>query len=365
MMVKNSRNQPCPCGSGLRHKHCHGSLAPDLFLRDLFPSDVDTLSERYNDRANAMVTACGLETTHSVAAELWPDAHLGASAEMQYDGKNVIKINSGTVFLLRDLFDQMLSHPNNFPHVGLPNAEIVRRDYQPRRTWYDLTTAAQRNWQPKDPARAKYASDLALAAIDHLFDHELGHIFNGHTALTKLLTGSSLIPEGGSISSLSALDYQTLEFQADCFAIGQGLHRLSTGPGVTAKRVYDLLCAVYLQYRIWVQDLSKSSVEHVLAQKKHPPANIRLRLIFGSSVEVMLHRKLVPMPNFGKLMVNAMLDCEEGLARLMRTAIDPDRLMDDGGLTPSVMPVLHDNFKKLRSQLLPHAFGGRLSPDLP
>ncbi|MGY4568165.1 MULTISPECIES: hypothetical protein [Bradyrhizobium] len=100
-----------------------------------------------------------------MAAELWQDAYLGASADMQDDGKNVIKINRGTGLLLRDLFDQMLSHPNNLPHVGWPSAEIVRRDYQPRRSFYDLTTTAQRNWQPKDPARAKYASDLALQLL--------------------------------------------------------------------------------------------------------------------------------------------------------------------------------------------------------
>lgn len=166
MMTKISRNQPCPCGSRLRHKHCHGSFAPDPCPQDLFPSNVDTLSERYSDRANAMIKAHGLEATNSVTAELWPDARLNASAEMQDDGKNVIKIYRGTVFLLRDLFDQMLSHPKNFPHVGVANAEIVRRDYQPRRKSCDLTIAAQRNWQPKDPARAKYASGLALAAID-------------------------------------------------------------------------------------------------------------------------------------------------------------------------------------------------------
>ncbi|MCC8982642.1 SEC-C metal-binding domain-containing protein [Bradyrhizobium acaciae] len=365
MMVKISHNQPCPCGSGLRHKHCHGSFAPDPYPQDLFPSDVDTFSERYNGRANAMIMECGLQTKHSVVAELWPEAYLGASAEMQDDGTNVIKINRGTVFLLRDLFDQMLSHPSNFPHIGWPSREIVHRDYQPKRKLYDLTTTAQRNWQPKDPARAKYASDLALAAIDHLFDHELGHIFNGHTALLKQVTGSSLISEAGSTSPLSALDYQAFEYQADCFAIGQGLHRLRTGPGVTAKRVYDLLCAIYLQYRIWTENLRAISVERVLTQKKHPPANIRLRLILGSSVEVMFRRKLMPMPNFGELMVNAMLECEEGLARLTRTFIDPDKLMDDGGLTEQVTPALHDTFKKLRPRLLPYSFGGRLSPDLP
>lgn len=364
MIAQISRNQPCPCGSRLRHKHCHGSFAPDPLPQDLFPNDVDTLSERYSDRANAMIKARGLEAANSVTAELWPDARLNASAEMQDDGKNVIKIYRGTVFLLRDLFDQMLSHPKNFPHVGLANVEIVRRDYQPTRKSCDLTITAQRNWQPKDPARAKYASDLALIAIDHLFDHELGHTFNGHTALRKQVTGSSRISEAESISPLSALDHQTLEFQADCFAIGEGLHRLSAGPGVSAKRVYDLLCAVYLQYRIWTEDLSASSIECVLTQKIHPPANIRLQLIFGSSVEVMLHRKLISMPNFGELVVSAILECEEGLARLMGASVNADRLMDDGGLTRSVLPALLDNWKKLRARLLPYAFGGRLSPDL-
>ena len=48
MMAKISRNQRCPCGSRLRHKHCHGSFAPDPFPQDFFPSDVDTLCERYS-----------------------------------------------------------------------------------------------------------------------------------------------------------------------------------------------------------------------------------------------------------------------------------------------------------------------------
>lgn len=70
------------------------------------------------------------------------------------------------------------------------------------------------------------------------------------------------------------------------------------------------------------------------------------------------------MPNFGELVISAILECEEGLARLMGASVNPDSLMDDGGLTRSTLPALLDNWKKLRPRLLPYAFGRRLSPDL-
>ncbi|MGM4954087.1 hypothetical protein BjapCC829_06425 [Bradyrhizobium barranii] len=63
-------------------------------------------------------------------------------------------------------------------------------------------------------------------------------------------------------------------------------------------------------------------------------------------------------------MISAILECEEGLARLMGTSVIPMVLMDDAGLTRSVLPALLDDWKKLRPRLLPYAFGGRLSPDL-
>src|ERR1700726_2760665 len=147
-MATISRNQLCPCNSGKKYKHCHGSYVPEP---DPLSNDVDTflsrLRKRYDDRANALIKAYALDESHFVETYLDENETLDAYAAIE-GGINVVKIHLGAVFLLRDLFDQMLSHPKNFPHVGLAGGEMARGNYQPRRQTFDLSTIAQRNWQP-------------------------------------------------------------------------------------------------------------------------------------------------------------------------------------------------------------------------
>jgi hypothetical protein len=156
------------------------------------------LLTRCNDRAKARIKASALDDSWFVETYLCADGELQAYAGFE-GGINVIDINLGTIFLLRDIFDQMLSHPLNFPHVGRANQEIVRRNYDPRRRTIDLRNIAQRTWQPIDIVRATYASELAIAAIDFLFHHELGHNFNGHIGLIRQGLEIARLPETGSI----------------------------------------------------------------------------------------------------------------------------------------------------------------------
>lgn len=38
-MAKIGRNQPCPCGSGKKYKHCHGRIAPRTAALPMMPFD--------------------------------------------------------------------------------------------------------------------------------------------------------------------------------------------------------------------------------------------------------------------------------------------------------------------------------------
>jgi hypothetical protein len=228
----------------------------------------------------------------------------------------------------------MLSHPAIFRHVGTPSNERARDYYQPDRQSIDLRDIAIRRWQPLDETRRRYTSTLAVAAFDYLFQHELGHTFNGHTGFLKQAIGLNSFPETGAslIAGLSNLDRQTLEFDADRFAIGDCTVRINDVSGSKAGSLYTLLCAVYLLHKVFSVGSKIQSIEDVLSSD-HPPAHIRLRLILGSCIEVVRHHKSVPMVEFGKLVIRAMSDCEEGFARLPGELVDSNNLLGDGGLT--------------------------------
>jgi len=300
--------------------------------------------------------------SYSVETYLINSGALQAYAAIE-GGVNVIAIHLGAVFIVRDLFDQMLSHPENFTHMGIASKERVRNDYEPERRTIDLGTVKSRRWQPLDEARIGYASTLAIAALDHLFQHELGHTFNGHTALLKRMVGLNSFPETGasSIAGINNLDRQTLEFDADCFAIGDSTIRVSTESGSRAGGLYTLLCAVYLLHKVFSVGSNSQSIDEVLSSD-HPPAHIRLRLILGSCIEVVENYNMLPMVEFGKLVTRVMVDCEEGFARLLGSPVDPNNLLGDAALTDPLLSMLLENWKLLRPQLLPLSFDGRLNP---
>jgi len=125
---------------------------------------LDRLLTCFNRRADARMKASALDDTHFVETYLINSGDLQAYAGFQA-GIHTIDIHLGTIFLLRDLFDQVLSHPRNFPHVGRADRERARHDYKPIRQALDLSTIAVRHWQPQDLTRATVASNLALAIL--------------------------------------------------------------------------------------------------------------------------------------------------------------------------------------------------------
>src|ERR1700681_2636581 len=84
---------------------------------------LDRLLRRCNDRAKERIKISVRDPdVHTVETYLINSGALQAYAEIE-GGVNVIGIHLGAVFIVRDLFDQMLSHPAIFSHVGIASKE--------------------------------------------------------------------------------------------------------------------------------------------------------------------------------------------------------------------------------------------------
>ena len=99
MHMKTGRNDPCPCGSGKKYKHCHGlqELTPPAPLAPSLPDDahdahdgattlaIDWLTERHRK---------GFKTAmDSLLDDLWPEDAPRQNRHLDAEVLNALQIN--------------------------------------------------------------------------------------------------------------------------------------------------------------------------------------------------------------------------------------------------------------------------------
>jgi hypothetical protein len=100
---------------------------PDPSSNDI-DADLERLLRRCNARAKERIAATALDPdAELVETYLINDGALQAYAAIE-GGVNVVGIYLGAIFIVRDLFDQMLSHPSIFREIGNPSREVARAD---------------------------------------------------------------------------------------------------------------------------------------------------------------------------------------------------------------------------------------------
>ena len=299
-----------------------------------------------------------------------------------FDGVDFIGINIGVYFILRDLFDRMLSNPNILKGVG----DITAEDPQPA-PYADIDKVDQSSppqahpYRPKDPVRAKYSTDLMLLGFDFIFQHELGHIFNGHTDWLNKNLGFRALAEVGaaSIPGLSGLDLQTLEMDADCFAAQDGLNRTwgaqrNPDPSITTPVYLEKLplgsrreatfTAMFSYYCVWrlFSEETHGEVDQIL-KEDHPPAAYRQRYILGLAGEIALKQEILTKEEFAQTFGDCATEAEKGFTALTGVPVNkaihgPDTWTKSGEL----LNRLTTNWRIIRPQLLPLVRGGNLAP---
>ncbi|MGO6699909.1 hypothetical protein ACCS33_10690 [Rhizobium ruizarguesonis] len=222
--------------------------------------------------------------------------------------------------------------------------------------------------------RTKLAMFMTHIALDFVFFHELGHVWNGHTSLIRERYGFGAFPEIDADKKLplSAIDRQTLEMDADCFA-GRIMATypfpekewLPPNPewendfGEGSTFLIIRIVAIYLAMRCFDE---VATLEN-MGNRSHPPVAMRQWFFMGAWFAalnkdtgrdlVQLHRMILPVIELG----------EEAFALLTGKPVDAAGLK----LASSAEGIEYSlgllrNWGKLRPQLDPLKRGGTLAP---
>lgn len=146
----------------------------------------------------------------------------GAFADIQ-GGVDVIEVNLGTVFILRDLFDGLMAHPLHFPTIVGRETETLRGEAPIDVTSIDVDDALSGSPRPSRPRHANRewaAEAMFWGALYLLVAHELAHCLFGHTRWLRERAGISRVQDTPTTPMIAgdiipALDRQTLEMDAD------------------------------------------------------------------------------------------------------------------------------------------------------
>jgi hypothetical protein len=133
------------------------------------------------------------------------------------DGHEFVGIWIGTVLTIHIFLGCLLANQHLLPSIGAVSEEV---EFEPEGSDVAWLTRI-----PKDPARRSYAHLLSEIAVEFLFRHELAHLMNGHVRLLNKWTGTNFLVEFDEhrCQAISNLGWQTLEMDADSFAVGQGI----------------------------------------------------------------------------------------------------------------------------------------------
>jgi len=129
---------------------------------------------------------------------------------------DTVGINLGLVFLMRDLFDRMFSHPDIFS----PNHSETNRDfYAALAKDIDLEQALHdhRPFAPNDTLRKNRADFCFQLGLLWIFTHELSHIYLGHCDFLRSKGELPRVSEDAR-SQLAGRDRQAMEDMADSVA---------------------------------------------------------------------------------------------------------------------------------------------------
>jgi hypothetical protein len=146
------------------------------------------------------------------------DPTYNAWACTSQDGVDFIGINAGVIEILPSLYRALLSHPQVFSEILTPNIVPKISPYQGNVADFWSAEKLPADVPLDDPAREKFAQQLAQETLLYIFFHEFAHIYNGHTLLDPDVSMMSEV-EHKSSNRMDKLTEQTLEYDADSSAV--------------------------------------------------------------------------------------------------------------------------------------------------
>lgn len=291
----------------------------------------DSLDNDYLQRATSIVALhC---TDRKIKSNLLPidigiidNIGLNAVATIRGD-RAFIGIYRGIYRYMFSLFHRMLAHKKVLDWIGSPSGETLDDEDQLSVIPIDVVEFdaldASGARLPVDPNRTEYAKALTDIAFDFIVLHELGHLLNGHVALVQERFASKGIDEQSPPAGLDPLLSQTLEMDADSFAIAQLAGHVVTSahinPMNAAERIFQVMFSIYSSLRVF--GFKKNSATY-----RHPAPTLRRNLIaatIGTWALTSPHASLLAVAG-----ANAIFDSEVAFVHLFGGEIPRAEVME-------------------------------------
>ncbi|TBC93222.1 hypothetical protein ELH26_03900 [Rhizobium leguminosarum] len=344
------------------------ALHPDSleFWQPLFKQLLDRFNYFAADRAKAQAPG------HSVAIGFSEDCEYNAIARTDDEG-DLIAISANVPVSLERAFNRALCFKSVMPFAGpLDEEHVDPEPVDPKDLVYGLNSNVPRI-VPPNQIRSNLATLLTTIAMDFIFEHEMGHIWNGHTSFGNGLGISAYEEiEKTPDARISETEYQTLEMDADVFA-GTAMTRERLlpqpwlpmiadwenkfGPGSTMLSLQ--MWAVYFSFRILDEAATLANVE----TRKHPPIYVRHFHVLGSWAAALSRRRGRDEKETYEMVRSITMGVEGAFACLTGREFDPAGItMAYSQEARDYIVVLLENWPRLRPQLDPLKRGGNLAP---
>lgn len=231
----------------------------------------------------------------------------------RYKDRDFIGINAGTLGVLFDVFNRIMSYPNLFVLVGDPSKETRPEPY------YDsiqnfFWINPQDIVAPKDEVRSHHAHMLFVTALEFVIAHEYAHLIRGHVDLNNQYRGETnwfeleANPIYGS-KAIRGMLRQTLETDADYFASRMGFLQVlarvkhyaqqdTPAPYIYSSKenaVYSWMFAIYISFRLLNHDPNITNFE-----ARDYPSPIERALFIGAIMTASYRPKDYPENYFGR-----------------------------------------------------------------
>lgn len=328
------------------------------------------LLERFNifaaDRAKAQAPG------HAVAIGFSEDYKYNAIARTDDEG-DLIAISANVPVSLERAFNRALCFKEVIPFAGTFDEDHVDPDpIDPK----DLVCGLRSNVPrivPSNQIRSNLAKLLTTVAMDFVFEHEMGHVWNGHTSYANALGISAYEEiEKSPDTRISGTDYQTLEMDADVFAgtamtvqklrpqpwlpmIADWENKFGAGSTILSLQMF----AVYFALRIVDEAATLADVQ----MRKHPPIYVRHFHILGAWTGALSRRTGRDEKDTHEIIASVTRGVEGAFAALTGRKFDPAGIiMAYGPEAREYANTLLKNWPRLRPQLDPLKRGGNLAP---
>lgn len=292
-----------------------------------------------------------------------------------YSGQHAfIAVTTGTIDLIYDMFNRMMSHPDILPHIGVASDEKINPEplfdmVQDTKHFNSPTTT------PIDPIRKQVAEILSVLAVNYVVYHELAHIRFGHLKYEMTVGNRSHTSEkqlGTAVNSFWTS--QATEMNADAFATSEGLgyvfrlsehhHQLPPPHNQAFAKPREALIiwffAIYSLIRLFGEgDYNLDSLESLT----HPPPRVRQMMVIQTvPAWLQAYKPELDSTDFLEASVAVAHLVEEAIAKITHGDVDTTGIkeaIDEKAVAHVENLVRH--WTEIRPLILPYSHGEELA----